>query len=102
MDSSFFSSTYWQYKKDTQYIAGWLAEKSQKAGYKRPDGYAGAPVTGQASPYLIAVSEFVPMAEQSQASDERSASQVRSAVFPVARLRLVKRLANGIEWPIPA
>jgi len=35
MASTFFSSNYRQYKQDTEYIAGWLAERAKKAGYKR-------------------------------------------------------------------
>ncbi|KAF1940620.1 hypothetical protein EJ02DRAFT_423835 [Clathrospora elynae] len=35
MALSFFSSNYRQYKKDTEYIAGWLAETAQKTGYNR-------------------------------------------------------------------
>ncbi|KAF2123213.1 hypothetical protein BDV96DRAFT_593651 [Lophiotrema nucula] len=88
-DSSFLSSHYRQYKKDTEYIAGWLAENAQRAGYrlsneqnddtKAPStqrlkgkarkearnaakATADGPKQASSPKYLIKVGDFVPMA----------------------------------------
>ncbi|KAI4915341.1 hypothetical protein J4E85_010466 [Alternaria conjuncta] len=85
--ASFFSSNYRQYKKDTEYIAGWLAATAEKVGYQRSSCLAPPQSTPQpakrlkgkarkeaqkaaaasantpADTYRINVGEFVPMAE---------------------------------------
>ncbi|KAI4645148.1 hypothetical protein J4E93_005948 [Alternaria ventricosa] len=47
LDSGFLSTTYRQYKKDTEYIAGWLVEASKKIGFSLNSGPAPTPAESQ-------------------------------------------------------
>ncbi|KAF1847641.1 uncharacterized protein K460DRAFT_281363 [Cucurbitaria berberidis CBS 394.84] len=79
-----FIATYTQYKEDTKYIAGWLAEASHSVGHQLHEAQTGHPRSkakgrsnkgknnnrnggksgrGGNKKYLIKVSDFVPMAE---------------------------------------
>ncbi|KAF2877706.1 hypothetical protein BDV95DRAFT_480836 [Massariosphaeria phaeospora] len=102
MASAFFSSNYRQYKQDTEYIAGWLAEGAQKAGYRRstePQPHQQQLRQPQQPPtpttYRISVGEFVPMAET-------IANQQPKVVVPGALSRLftraIKARQKAAEW----
>ncbi|KAF2658695.1 hypothetical protein K491DRAFT_766560 [Lophiostoma macrostomum CBS 122681] len=101
-----FLASYKQYKKDTEYIAGWLAEASASVGHevektalkrkpkKRP-GQTAAQAREKAQnakAYIIKVSDFVPMAEAiaNGTGDER-------AMVPVATRR---KVANWFKFKV--
>lgn len=99
-----FFATYKQYKENTKYIAGWLAETSHSIGYKlhetqngrlrskaknkggkgKKNTRNGAKGGGSNKKYTIKVSEFIPMASA-------IANNEVNVLVPVALSKLFNR-----------
>ena len=107
-----FLSTYKQYKRDTEYIAGWLAETAKTTGYElrtRKAPMAKKKRSGKKKPskprpegkeFIIGVNEFVPMAEAiAQTGSDMLVPVALSRVFNNA-IQTRRKVANWFKTKV--